>query len=188
MPHDAGRRGIGADRAVASSRRRHRNIATCSTTAWGLDRTTSAASVGPRTHPEEARAERIVIDTGATDHPSSPAAPRRADFVDDDNDGDPNDIGNDDADAARPDGVDCHGHGTHVAATAVGDSYGIAKEATLWGLRVLNCEGSAPWSAIIAAIDWVTANHRTPAVVNMSIQGGASDAVDHAVRRSLRRV
>ena len=128
-----------------------------------------------------------VIDTGVrpTHQDFTGRAFVAADFIDDDGDGDPNDMANDDADTTRPDGVDCHGHGTHVAGTAVGDAYGVAKQATVWGLRALNCQGSAPWSAIIAAVDWVTANHRPPAVANMSIQGGASDAIDNAVRRSI---
>ena len=80
---------------------------------------------------------------------------------------------------------DCHGHGTHVASTAVGTDYGLAKEATLHGVRVLNCQGSGTNSGVIAGVDWVTANHVAPAVANMSLGGGASQATDDAVNNSV---
>jgi subtilisin family serine protease/regulation of enolase protein 1 (concanavalin A-like superfamily) len=157
---------------------------------WGLDRTDQRRLPLDLQYAHEGDGAGVnvyVIDTGirATHVTFTGRASVAADFVDDDGDGDPTDVGNDDADPTRPDGGDCHGHGTHVAGTIGGVDYGIAKQARLWGLRVLDCDGSAPWSAIIAAIDWVTANHQAPAVANVSIQGGASDAVDAAVRRSI---
>ena len=108
------------------------------------------------------------------------------DHVDDDGDGDPHDVGNDDANSAAPDGQDCHGHGTHVAGTIGGATYGVAKNVTLWAHRVLDCTGSGSTSGVIAAIDAITADTmRRPAVVNMSLGGGASFALDDAVRRSI---
>ena len=82
---------------------------------------------------------------------------------------------------------DCHGHGTHVAGTVGGATYGVAKGVTLVGVRVLNCSGSGTTSGVIAGIDWVTANHAagTPAVANMSLGGGASSALDAAVNNSI---
>ena len=79
--------------------------------------------------------------------------------------------------------VDCHGHGTHVAGTAAGTRYGIAKQASIVPVRVLNCSGSGSFSGIITALDWIKANNPagTPAVVNMSIGGGSYGPVDAAV-------
>jgi subtilisin family serine protease len=78
---------------------------------------------------------------------------------------------------------DCHGHGTHVAGTVGGSTYGVAKGVTLVAVRVLDCGGSGSWSQVIAGIDWVTGNHVAgqPAVANMSLGGGASSSVDAAV-------
>jgi subtilisin family serine protease len=84
-------------------------------------------------------------------------------------------------------GDDCNGHGTHVAGTIGGSTYGVAKGASIVGVRVLNCSGSGTWSGVIAGIDWVTADHDPGerAVANMSLGGGASSAVDQAVRNSV---
>ena len=75
---------------------------------------------------------------------------------------------------------DCHGHGTHVAGTAVGTKYGVAKKATVHAVRVLDCGGSAPWSTVIAGMEWVANNAKKPAVANLSIGGGKSDSVNSA--------
>ena len=80
---------------------------------------------------------------------------------------------------------DCNGHGTHVAGTIGGSTYGVAKGVTLHGVRVLNCQGSGTNSGVIAGIDWVTENHVSPAVANMSLGGGASTALDNAVTNSI---
>ena len=83
-------------------------------------------------------------------------------------------------DAFGGNGQDCNGHGTHVAGTLAGATYGIAKSATLRGVRVLDCSGSGATSGIIAGIDWVRANHVKPAVANMSLGGGYSAALNTA--------
>jgi subtilisin family serine protease len=82
---------------------------------------------------------------------------------------------------------DCNGHGTHVAGTIGGSTYGVAKSVTLVGVRVLGCSGSGSTSGVIAGIDWVTGNHAAgqPAVANMSLGGGASSALDAAVNNSI---
>ena len=77
---------------------------------------------------------------------------------------------------------DCHSHGTHVAGTVGGSVFGVAKDVRLVPVRVLNCSGSGTASGIIAGLDWIAATRRGPAVVNMSLGGGASAALDTAVR------
>jgi subtilisin family serine protease len=85
---------------------------------------------------------------------------------------------------------DCNGHGTHVAGTVAAedntrDVVGVAPGARLYGVKVLGCGGSGTTSGVIAGIDWVTANAVKPAIANMSLGGGASAALDAAVKRSV---
>jgi subtilisin family serine protease len=84
-------------------------------------------------------------------------------------------------DAFGGNGQDCHGHGTHVAGTIGGSTYGVAKSVQLRGVRVLNCSGSGSNSGVIAGVDFVRLNHVASAVANMSLGGGASSALDTAV-------
>jgi len=78
---------------------------------------------------------------------------------------------------------DCNGHGTHVAGTVAGSTYGVAKGALIRAVKVFGCTGGSANSTIIAGIDWTTANHVKPAVANLSLGGGASQATDDAVNR-----
>jgi subtilisin family serine protease len=80
---------------------------------------------------------------------------------------------------------DCNGHGTHVAGTVGGATYGVAKGVRLVAVRVLDCGGGGTWAGVIAGVDWVTTNSVKPAVANMSLGGGASAAVDAAVKNSI---
>jgi subtilisin family serine protease len=82
-------------------------------------------------------------------------------------------------------GDDCDGHGTHVAGTVGGATWGVAKAVRLVAVRVLNCQGSGTTSGVIAGVDWVRANHVKPAVANMSLGGGASTALDNAVTSAI---
>jgi aqualysin 1 len=82
-------------------------------------------------------------------------------------------------------GVDCHGHGTHVAGTIGGTTYGVAKDVELVAVRVFGCDAWAPWSVIIAGVDWVAANAVRPAVANMSLIGWGYQPLDEAVRNSV---
>jgi len=80
---------------------------------------------------------------------------------------------------------DCHGHGTHVAGTVGGKTWGVAKKVPLWAGRVVNCNGGGQVSMAIAAVDWVTANGLRPAVVNMSLGYGDVQSLRDAVENSI---
>jgi subtilisin family serine protease len=83
--------------------------------------------------------------------------------------------------------TDCNGHGTHVAGTVGGSTYGVAKGVTLVAVRVLSCSGSGSTSGVIAGVDWVRGNHAAgqPAVANMSLGGGVSASLDAAVNNCI---
>jgi hypothetical protein len=80
---------------------------------------------------------------------------------------------------------DCNGHGTHVAGTVGGSTFGVAKNVHLFAVRVLDCAGSGTVSGVVSGVDWVTSHHASPAVANMSIGGAASVALDTAVQGSI---
>lgn len=82
---------------------------------------------------------------------------------------------------------DGHGHGTHVAGTVGGSTWGVAKNVTLVAVRVLDSSGNGTNSGVIAGVDFVTSNHLAgqPAVANMSLGGGASSALDTAVNNAV---
>ena len=91
-------------------------------------------------------------------------------------------------DAIIPGGpaMDDNGHGTHVAGTVGGATYGVAKGVRLIAVKVLSAAGVGLNSQVISGIDWVTGHHTTaPAAANMSLGGGASTALDDAVRASI---
>jgi len=89
-------------------------------------------------------------------------------------------------------GVDCNGHGSHVAGIIGGRTFGVAKKVRLFGVRVLNCQGTGAWSDVINGVNFVTWHHAQPAqqgypaVANMSLGGATNRAVDAAVRNSIR--
>lgn len=89
-------------------------------------------------------------------------------------------------DAYGEEGDDCNGHGTHVAGTAGGSTFGVAKEVDLVSVRVMNCSGGGSLSTILAGLDWIAENASQPAVVNMSLGGGASETLDDAVERIIQ--
>ncbi|HEY6212182.1 MAG TPA: S8 family peptidase, partial [Vicinamibacterales bacterium] len=83
--------------------------------------------------------------------------------------------------------ADCNGHGTHVAGTVGGATYGVAKGVTLVAVRVLDCGGSGTNAGVIAGVNWVATDHAAgqPAVANMSLGGGISQALDDAVNAAI---
>jgi subtilisin family serine protease len=141
--------------------------ATQSNATWGIDRIDQRSLPLSRTYTYNTTASSVrayIIDTGIrTAHNEFGG---RASNV---------------YDAFGGNGQDCNGHGTHVAGTVGGATYGVAKGALLRGVRVLNCSGSGSTSGIIAAVDWVRANHIAPAVANMSLGGGYSSSLNTAV-------
>jgi len=84
--------------------------------------------------------------------------------------------------------TDGNGHGTHVASTVGGKSYGIATSVSLIAVKVLDDNGSGSWSGVVSGIDWTIGQARTsgrPSVINMSIGGGASAVVDAAANSAV---
>ena len=77
---------------------------------------------------------------------------------------------------------DCNGHGTHVAGTIAGSTYGVAKSTRVVAVRVLDCAGSGYSSSVVAGINWVVQSHPGGAgIINMSLGGSANTAIDSAV-------
>lgn len=77
--------------------------------------------------------------------------------------------------------ADCNGHGTHVAGTIGGTTWGVAKAVQLVPVRVLDCAGSGTYSGVIAGIDWAASQSHRPAVANLSLGGPASASLDAAI-------
>ncbi len=84
---------------------------------------------------------------------------------------------------------DCQGHGTHVAGTIGGTTYGVAKNVRLVAVRVFDCTGTSSLVSVMEGVDWVTQDHLAnpgPAVANMSIQSGVPQPqIDLAVTASI---
>ncbi|MCS7481350.1 S8 family peptidase [Umezawaea endophytica] len=140
---------------------------------WGLDRTDQRALPLDHTYSYTSSGRDVnvyVIDTGIRKtHVDFGGRARDGwDFVDND-----------------PIADDLNGHGTHVAGIAIGTTYGIAKQAICYGVKVLGPTGSGTTAGVIAGVSWVTRNAVHPAVANMSIGGSASVAMDDAVRTSI---
>ncbi|MEU3065088.1 S8 family serine peptidase [Streptomyces subrutilus] len=142
--------------------------------SWGLDRIDQADTAGDEkyTYPDAGGdgVTAYVIDTGVriTHKDFGGRAEHGFDAVDNDDSAD-----------------DGNGHGTHVAGTIAGTSHGVAKKAKVVAVRVLDDNGSGTTEQVVAGIDWVTQHHSGPSVANMSLGGGADEALDEAVRRSI---
>ncbi|WP_432978557.1 S8 family serine peptidase [Dactylosporangium sp. CA-233914] len=146
--------------------------ATQTSATWGLDRIDQAALPldNSYTYGPASNVTAYIIDTGVRLTHSEFAGRARSgyDFVDNDSDA-----------------SDCQGHGTHVAGTVGGKTYGVAKDVKLVAVRVLDCSGNGSYSQIIAGVDWVTKNAVKPAVANMSLGGAAGTTLDNAVKKSI---
>jgi subtilisin family serine protease len=77
--------------------------------------------------------------------------------------------------------VDCNGHGTFVSSVLGGTVNGVAKGVIIHPIRVFDCNGSAPWSRILSAVDWVQLHDIAPAVTLMPFGGPVNLAVNAAV-------
>lgn len=83
---------------------------------------------------------------------------------------------------------DCQGHGTHVAGTAAGTNFGVAKAAKITPVRVLNCAGSGYVTDIVTGVNWIINTHSGgPAVINLSIGGGYSASLNNAIATAVSR-
>jgi subtilisin family serine protease len=81
--------------------------------------------------------------------------------------------------------TDCDGHGTVVAGIAASTTYGVAKQARVHGVKVLDCQGTGTLSSLIAGIDWVVKNKKGPSVAVMSWSYGASPMLQAALDRMI---
>ncbi|MGH8883055.1 MAG: S8 family peptidase, partial [Stackebrandtia sp.] len=134
---------------------------------WGLDRIDQRNLPLSNTYSYNSNASDVtayIIDTGID--PDHPDFGNRAQIA-----YDATLLGN---------GLDCNGHGTHVAGTIGGSTYGVAKGVQLRGVRVLNCAGVGTNADVIEGMDWVRTHAAKPAVANMSLGGGKSATVDSA--------
>jgi hypothetical protein len=149
--------------------------------SWGLDRTDARGTNGePRLNNNFAWAASgqgitaFIVDTGIAPGGVFASGQIQAGFTS---------IG--DGQGTR----DCNGHGTHVAATVASPIYGIAKQAALVPVRVLDCNGAGSTSTVVAGLDWILQQIAadptlaTRSVVNLSLGGSASSTLDQAVAR-----
>lgn len=160
--HEVKRIGLGTPRQGATAEEPK--------TPWGIDRTDAVAGKdldGSYTAPRSASNTNIyVVDTGVADHPELEG--RVASRHSFNEEGDP---------------ADCDGHGTHVAATAAGKNVGVAPDAKVHAVQVLDCWGSADTTHVLAGLDWIAGNAAPNSVANMSFGGNGMTEVDEAATR-----
>ncbi|HEV2148257.1 MAG TPA: S8 family peptidase [Longimicrobiaceae bacterium] len=144
--------------------------ATQSSATWGIDRIDQRSLPLSGTYNYTATASTVyayIIDTGVrathSEFRNSDGTTRASNVYNGTGDGQ---------------NTDCNGHGSHVAGTVGGKTYGVAKAARIRGVKVFSCTGGSSNSIIIAGMDWVTKNHLKPAIANLSLGGGYSSSVN----------
>lgn len=151
------------------------NATTQTNATWGLDRSDQRNLPLNSTYNADGNAQGVpvyVVDTGVLASHQDFAGRVKAGYT------------------AVSDGngtTDCNGHGTHVAGTIAGTKYGIAKSASIIPVRVLDCNGSGTTSTVIAGLDWVASQNPRNAVVNLSLGGGTSTALDDAINQVVNK-
>nr|WP_184906339.1 S8 family peptidase [Amycolatopsis umgeniensis] len=168
---------LAADPAVAfveQNKVLHAEATQTNPPSWGLDRIDQRNFPLDNKYTYSTTASNVnvyVLDTGirATHTDFGGRVKQGYDFIDNDTNAD-----------------DGYGHGTHVAATIAGAKYGVAKGASLYPVRVLGSDGSGTTAGVISGVNWITQNAKKPAVANASLGGGASTALDTAVRNSIK--
>jgi hypothetical protein len=151
----------------------HITAATQKNVDWGLDRIDQRTVKASRTYTPMDDGDSVhayVIDTGVRiSHADfGGRASYGYDFVDNDT-------------TAQ----DCNGHGTHVAGSIGGTTYGVAKKVKIVAVRVLDCDGEGDLYGVIAGVNWVTSHAVRPAVANMSMGGDHSASLEAAVQKSI---
>ncbi|TQV98192.1 subtilisin-like protease Pr1B [Cordyceps javanica] len=87
--------------------------------------------------------------------------------------------------------TDGNGHGTHIAGVIGGVVHGVAKRTRLYGVKVLDDNGSGSFGNVIAGMDWIAQDAKTRgcprgAMANLSIGGSFSKAVNDAAAALVR--
>jgi cerevisin len=99
------------------------------------------------------------------------------------------------ANFADSENTDCNSHGTHCAGLVGSKTFGVCKDAKLFAVKVLDCQGSGSTSSVISGINFAFKRHqeqnaksggKTRSVISMSLGGGYSYALNRAVQATLK--
>ncbi len=141
------------------------------TPSWGLDRIDQRTTTGDGSYSFATTGvgvDAYVVDTGALFTHNEFSGRIRAGY-----------------DAYNGGAADCNGHGTHVAGTLAGSTYGVAPKASIVVVRVLGCDGEGTVSGVVAGIEWAIVDHTNkPAVMNLSLTADESASLESAVDRA----